>query len=75
MKIGRKPIPKYYTCSEFSIVNIHANTTALSLMANNPNIHVSPSRGAIKRAALISDLTKTQNKSQKAYSVCIIMHK
>jgi len=52
------------TCSEFNIVNIHANTTALSLMANSPNTHVIPSRGTTIIAALIKDLLKVAEKTE-----------
>ena len=40
-----KEIHTQFTCSEFSILNIQANTLESLLMANKPNAHVSPSNG------------------------------
>jgi len=60
-----------FTCSEFNNVNIHANATALSLMANSPNTHVTPRRGTTIIAALINDLFKGTEK-QKCILLVII---
>ena len=44
------------TCSELKIVNIHANATVLSLIANSPNIQVHPSTGITITAAFSNAL-------------------
>ena len=45
-----------YTCSEFNIVKIQANTTVSSFIASSPNTQVHPRRGRIITAVLINDL-------------------
>ena len=47
---------KHYTCNEFNIVKIHANTAVSSLIASNPNTQVHPRMGRIITAVLINDL-------------------
>jgi len=44
------------TCSEFSIVNIHANATVSSLTASIPNTQVKPSIGSKTMDAFTSAL-------------------
>jgi len=44
------------TCSELSIVNIHANTTVSSLTASSPNTQVTPNMGSRDIAAISSFL-------------------
>ena len=44
------------TCREFSTVNIQANTTVFSFIANIPTTHVTPSSGTMITAALTNGL-------------------
>ena len=50
------------TCSEFSIVNIHANTMVSSLTASSPNTQVKPNKGNKETAANSNVLQNNNNK-------------
>ena len=47
---------RHNTCSEFKIVNIHANTAVFSFIASSPNTQVQPSMGITTTAAFSNAL-------------------
>ena len=55
-------VRSFFTCNEFRIVNIQANTMVSWLTASKPNTHVIPSKGDSITVAFRSDLcTYTNN--------------
>ena len=74
-----------HTCREFKIVKIHANTSACSLIANNPITHVLPSMGISVADDIKTVLQKTNynknidytfvaSKSQCTVSIDILLN-
>ena len=55
---SKKDRHRHNTCSEFKIVNIHANAAVFSFIASRPNTQVQPSMGITTTAAFSNALYK-----------------